>query len=90
MARHQHLSAHQQGIVKRYYHHLDAITLAKLQELVSELAVAEGNAKAQDRLWKRVERALAKADADPRQSERVLSTRDVSALARLVGALSAR
>lgn len=90
MARNQHLSAHQQGIVKRYYRNLDAISLAKLQELVSELAVSAGNAKVQDRLWKRVEQALAKAEVDAQRVERLVSTRDVSALARLVGELSAR
>ena len=42
MAKHQNLSAYQQKIVKRYYEHADSITIQKLQELVSELYLAEG------------------------------------------------
>lgn len=87
MAKHQHLSRYQQGIVKRYYNNLDTITIQKLQELVSELALAGGDAKLQEKLWKRVETALAKADADRARIDRVLASRDTAGLAKLVSEL---
>lgn len=86
MAKQPHLSAYQRGIVKRYYERLDAILLARLQELVSELAVAEE--KDRPRLWKRVEQALARAGVEASRSARVVSSRDVAGLARLVAELS--
>jgi hypothetical protein len=88
MAKHQHLSHYQQGIVKRYYRNLDGITLGRLQELVSELALAGTDAKARDKLWKRVETALAKADVDRARVDRVLASKDAAALARLVAELA--
>jgi hypothetical protein len=86
MAKQPHLSPYQRGIVKRYYERLDAILLARLQELVSELAVAEE--KDRPRLWKRVEQALARAGVEDSRAARVVSSRDVAGLARLVEELS--
>jgi phosphoribosyl-ATP pyrophosphohydrolase len=82
----QDLSRHQRGIVNRYYEHRDTIMVQKLGELVSELALAETD-KARDRLWKRVETALANTQAKPEQVARVLASRDVAALARLLETL---
>lgn len=86
MAKRPDLSAAQRKIVNRYYENLDTITLNKLQELVSELYLAEG--KARDRLWKRIETALAKSPAKGAAVSRVLASRDVEAFARLVQELS--
>ena len=83
MAKGQHLSRHQRGIVKRYYEHLDTIALNTLGEIVSDLYLAE-SAKKADGLWKRAEKALAKVAADEPEVRRVLDARDVEALARLV------
>lgn len=52
----QQRTRYQEGIVKRYYEHYDAIQLQKLSELVSELYLAEG--KARTRVWGRIEKAL--------------------------------
>lgn len=87
MAKGQHLSAHQQKIVKRYYNNLDAISLAKLSELVSDLAVCT-DAKKAGKLWERVELALKKSDADPADVTRVMAAKSVKVLAELVGKLS--
>ena len=35
-------TAHQQKIIKRYYQHIDAISLQRLAELVGELYLCEG------------------------------------------------
>ena len=51
-------SKHQQTIIKRYYENLDAITLQKLGEMVTELYLAEGKRRQQQ--WKRIVTALEK------------------------------
>lgn len=48
---------HQRKIVDRYYEHRDGIMLAKLGELVSELYLADADAK-RAKLWDRVSKAL--------------------------------
>lgn len=86
MAKRPDLTRHQKGIVNRYYEHLDTITITKLQEAVSELYLAEG--KAADRIWKRVETALARTGAADAAVRAVLEKRDVKALAELVARLA--
>ena len=87
MAKGQHLSGYQQKIVKRYYNNLDAISLAKLSELVSDLAVCTDEKKA-GKLWERVGLALEKTDADPADVKRVMAGKSVKGLAELVGKLA--
>ena len=87
MAKGQHLSAHQQKIVKRYYNNLDAISLAKLSELVSDLAVTTEPKKA-EKLWERAALALDKTDADKAAVKKVIDAKSVKGLAELVGKLS--
>lgn len=86
MAKRPDLSHTQRKIVNRYYEHLDTITVQKLAEAVSELYLADG--KAADRLWKRVETALAKTGASDARVRQILASRDVSALATLVADLT--
>lgn len=87
MAKGQDLSRHQQKIVRRYYEHLDTLTLEKLAESVSELYLAT-DAKAAAKLWKRVETALAKTAANDARVRKVLEERDVKGLAQLVNDLA--
>lgn len=88
----QHLSRYQKGIVRRFYLHRGAILLNRLQELTSDLAVAEG--RRLDTLWKRAADTLGKIETDPPIPESrintILETRDIAALATLVGELDAR
>mgnify|MGYP006921623410 CR=1 FL=1 len=86
MAKRPDLTSHQRKIVNRYYEHLDTITVQKLAEAVSELYLAEG--KAADRLWKRVETALAKTGTSDARVRQILAARDVAGLAKLVGDLT--
>ena len=51
-------SNYQDRIIRNYYRHRDEIMLQRLGELVTDLYLAEGKARA--RLWKRVAEALAK------------------------------
>ncbi len=87
MAKGQHLSSYQQGIVKRYYNNLDTISLQKLSELVSDIAVCTDAKKAGD-LWQRVHKALQKTPADQLKASRIVAERNIEALAKLVGDLS--
>jgi hypothetical protein len=86
MARHQNLTKHQQGIVKRYYANHDTIHLTKLMELVSELAVAEPGKKA-DGLWTRVGTALNQTGLEEAKYRPIVDAKDVRKLAELVGKL---
>jgi hypothetical protein len=87
MAKGQHLSKHQQGIVKRYYRNLDTITLTKLGELVSEICVTT-DPKKLDKLWERAATALDKIEANEAAVQKALGTRDVKALAAIVNKLA--
>lgn len=48
---------HQKKIIERYYDRRDEIMLGKLQEIVTDLYLAETDAK-RDQLWKRAEKAM--------------------------------
>ncbi len=48
---------HQKKIISRYYDHQQTIMLQKLSELVSELYLADSEAK-RGRLWRRAEAAM--------------------------------
>lgn len=87
MAKGQHLSAYQQKIVNRYYEHLDTIAITKLAESVSELYLATDQKKI-DKLWTSVGKALDKTAAKDQEIRKIVTTRDVKALAALVGKLS--
>lgn len=88
MAKGQFLSSHQKSIVNRYYQHADARVSASLQELVSDLALAEP-AKA-EKLWKKATETLAKLGVEPAKVQRTAGARDIKAFATLVGELIAR
>lgn len=83
MARGQHLSRHQKGIVKRYYEHKDTIALGKLQEIVSELYLAESEAKRR-KLWASAALALKNAGASPADIDRLTTEDDPAKLASLI------
>ena len=51
------LSSYQKGVIRNYRENLDTIMLTKLQELVTELYLADSDAK-RDRLWLRVQKAM--------------------------------
>ena len=58
MAKGQHLTKYQKGIVNRYYEHKDTIMATKLAETVSELYLCDDPKKGA-KLWKSAEIALA-------------------------------
>lgn len=86
MAKGQSFTRHQQGIINRYYEHLDTITLGKLGELVSDLYLCETQKK-RDQLWGRVETALGKTAMSEARTRTILEKRDIEGLARMVSEL---
>lgn len=92
MAKRPDLTRHQRGIVQRYYAHHGTIVVTRLQELVSELYLAEG--KKADQLWARVEKSLASIKCEPPLPESrvssIVEARDVQALATLLTEIDAR
>ena len=84
MAKGDPLSRYQQKIVKRYYQNLDSLALQKLSELVSELFLAAGDAKKQERLWAQVTTNLPKIGADEARTRRILAQKDLEGLGKLV------
>jgi hypothetical protein len=80
MAQHDY-SEHQQNIISKYYSNLDTLMLQKLQALVSELYLADSDAK-KDRLWKRVQQAMENLKVPSPIMEHIMRTRDVEVLAR--------
>ncbi len=83
MARHQWLTPHQKGIVRRYYDNKDNAALQTLTEIVSELYLCTDQKKA-ERLWKKARTALANAGVHAARADGVVAARDVKALAKLV------
>jgi len=76
-------SKHQKKIIERYYDQRDAIMLTKLQELVTELYLAD-NPKQTERLWKRVRAAMVNLKVKAGLAEHILAQRDPAILAQNV------
>lgn len=76
-------SRYQQGVINRYYEHLDTIMLQKLQELVTDLYLAK-NGPGEDKLWDRVEKAMVKMKIPKSIMEHLMVKRDVEILAQHV------
>ncbi len=74
-------SSYQQGIIAGYYKNLDAITLTRLQELVTELYLADSEVK-QDRLWERAHKAMTRLKIKPAIIEHIMKERSATILAK--------
>ncbi|MFA5251350.1 MAG: hypothetical protein WC454_02045 [Phycisphaerae bacterium] len=74
-------SAYQRDVISRYYENLDTITLNNLQELVSQLYLAESKPK-RDKLWERARKAMLKLKVKPAIIEHIMNKKDVVILAK--------
>ncbi len=74
---------YQKGVIKRYYEHAETAALQKLGEIVTDLYLADTEAK-RKRLWKRAERALEKLECPRGFKEAVLGERSIEGLAELL------
>ena len=76
-------SSYQRDVISRYYDNLDAIMLNKLQELVSQLYLANSKAK-QNQLWEKAHKAMLKLKVKPAIIEHIMNKKDVVILAKNV------
>jgi hypothetical protein len=74
-------SDYQKNVISNYYQNLDSITLVKLGELVSELYLAETDAK-KDRLWQRAHKAMLNLKIHPAIISHIMAKKDVRILAK--------
>lgn len=73
---------YQQRIIRHYYQNQQAIMLQRLQEIASELYLAEG--KARQRLWRRAAAAMEKLQVPPTRIEHLVRTDNPAYLAKLI------
>lgn len=81
-------SKHQQKIIQRYYDNREAVSLQRLQELVTELYLAEG--KGRERQWKYIVGALENLGIKQDRIDHLRKQDDPALLAKLVEELMAK
>ena len=74
-------SQYQKDVISGYYHNLDTIMLGKLSELVTELYLADTQAK-QNRLWQRANKAMVKLKVPLAIIDHIMEKKDVEVLAK--------
>jgi hypothetical protein len=74
-------SEYQKDVISNYYNNLSAIALGKLSELVSELYLADTDAK-RDRLWQRAAKAMANLKIPGPIIDHIMAKKDVRILAK--------
>jgi len=77
----QDYTPYQKNVISQYYDRLDTIMLAKLQELLSDLYLADTQAK-RDRLWQRIHQAMTKQGVPPAIVEHIMAKKDIEVLAK--------
>ena len=75
-------SKYQQNIIKNYYNNREAISLQRLQELVSELYLAEGKKRA--KLWDSLSGHLEKLGVPAKEIQHVVAEEKPELVAKLV------
>ncbi len=78
----QKRSKYQEKIIKNYYQNIDAISLQRLSEHVTELYLEEG--KARERRWKHIVNALQKLEIPPDKIEKLRANDSPAELAELI------
>ena len=74
-------SEFQKDVISNYYQNLDTIALQKLSELVSELYLANTDAK-RDRLWQRAKKAMTNLKIPGPIIQHIMTNKDVRILAK--------
>ena len=87
MAAGREYSNYQRKVIDRYYQHQDTILAQRLGDIASDMALASGDGKKLERLWKRAEQALARAKVNAAEVRVVLESRDPAKLASLISKL---
>ena len=79
----QDYTSHQQKIISNYYKNLDTILLTRLQEIVTEIYLAD-SAQKKKKLWARVEQTLTKLKIPAEIKAHILEKQNVEVLAKHV------
>ena len=79
---------YQQKMIKNFYNNREAISLQRLQELVTELFLADG--KKRTKQWERIEGHLDKLGVKPERIEYLRSKDDPALIAKVVEELMAK
>ena len=74
-------SKYQKAVISGYYDNLDMIMLRKLSELVTELYLADTQAK-RERLWQRANKAMVKLKVPPAIIDHIMEKKNVEVLAK--------
>jgi len=74
-------TAYQKDVISSYYSNLSAISLGRLSELVSELYLADTDAK-RARLWERAQKAMNTLKIPPAIISHIMTKKDVKILAK--------
>ncbi|MHC4475594.1 MAG: hypothetical protein ACYTEL_08105 [Planctomycetota bacterium] len=74
-------SDYQNRVIADYYNNLDTIMLGKLGELVTELYLADTEAK-KKRLWQRIHKAMTNLKIPPAIINHIMQKRNVEILAK--------
>ena len=78
-------SAYQQRVIKDYYKNRDALMLQRLGEMVTDLYLAQGKARA--RLWKRIVAALEKLEVPASRIQHLIDSDNPTLVADLLKTL---
>lgn len=81
-------SKYQQNIISNYYNNREASGLQRLQELVTDLYLAEG--KKREKQWDYIEKALAKTGIKPDRIAHLREKDDPQLVAKVVEELMAK
>jgi hypothetical protein len=81
-----HYSKKAKGAINRFYEHADTRNLTQVQELVTELFLAQGAAA--DKLWKKAGEVLTRLGVPADRSSSLVAARDVKGLAQIVADLA--
>jgi len=79
----QNYSTYQKDVIGRYYENQETILLQSLQELVTELYLAESDTKKQ-KLWERAHTAMTKLKIKPAIIDHIMNKTSVEILAKNV------
>lgn len=74
-------SGYQKQVIKDYYKNLDKVALARLQELVGNIYLADSESK-KETLWKQVQAALKKLKIPDAITQHIIQKRDPQILAK--------
>lgn len=77
----QEFTPYQKSTISHYYEHIDTIMLQKISELITELYLADSEAK-RNRLWDRVQKAMLKLKIPPAIRDHILDKRDMEVMAK--------